>query len=146
MKVCKGDISKVFLQPINIKSEKTKSTDKNIQNLALDFDMTDIKSTKEGEHQTGYLKRNNQLTEKQFEQAGQAMQAAAQQGTRPSRPGDSVIWGGGGSISMSSVLGGQFKPVAGEAVGIHPKQTGNLTGPRAASYIPDHDNLQIDRS
>ncbi len=145
MKICKGEISKVFLQPVGTKSEKTKATDKNINNLALDFGMTDIKSTRAGEHQTGYLKRNNELTDKQFEEAGEAMQAMAEQKPRESRPGDSVIWGGGGSISMKSVLAGQFKSVAGEQVSIHPKQTGNLTGPRAASYIPDQDNLQVDR-
>lgn len=146
MKICKGEISKVFLQPVGLKSDKTKATDRNLEGLAQDFKMTDIKSTREGEHQTGYLKRNNQLTDKQFEEAGEAMQAMAQQQQPESRPGDSVIWGGGGSISMNSVLGGQFKSVAGEQVSIHPKQTGNLTGPRAASYIPDQDNLQIDRS
>jgi len=147
MKICKGEISKVFLQPVGLKSDKTKATDKNLKNLALDFNMTDIKSTKEGEHQSGYLKRNNQLSDKEFEQAGEAMQAMAQQQQpKEQRPGDSVIWGGGGSISMNSVLGGQFKSVAGEQVGIHPKQAGNLTGPRAASYIPDQDNLQVDRT
>jgi hypothetical protein len=143
MKICKGEISKVFLQPVSLKSEKTKATDKNLNNLALDFGMTDIKSTREGEHQTGYLKRNNKLTDKEFAEAGEAMAAQQQQ---QSRPGDAVIWGGGGSISMNSVLGGQFKSVAGEQVGIHPKQAGNLTGPRAASYIPDQDNLQVDKS
>lgn len=143
MKICKGEISKVFLQPVSLKSEKTKATDKNLNNLALDFGMTDIKSTREGEHQTGYLKRNNKLTDKEFAEAGEAMAAQQQQ---QARPGDAVIWGGGGSISMNSVLGGQFKSVAGEQVGIHPKQAGNLTGPRAASYIPDQDNLQVDKS
>ena len=143
MKLCKCEISRVFLQPVSLKSDKTKATDKNLEGLAQDFGMTDIKSTREGEHQTGYLKRNNKLTDKQFEEAGEAM-AAQQQ--REQRPGDSVIWGGGGSISMNSVLGGQFKSVAGEQVGIHPKQAGNLTGPRAASYIPDQDNLQVDKS
>ena len=143
MKICKGEISKVFLQPVSLKSEKTKATDKNLEGLARDFDMTDIKSTREGEHQTGYLKRNNKLTDKEFAEAGEAMAAQQQQ---QSRPGDAVIWGGGGSISMNSVLGGQFKSVAGEQVGIHPKQAGNLTGPRAASYIPDQDNLQVDKS
>lgn len=143
MKICKGEISRVFLQPVSLKSEKTKATDKNLNNLALDFGMTDIKSTREGEHQTGYLKRNNKLTDKEFAEAGEAMAAQQQQ---QSRPGDAVIWGGGGSISMNSVLGGQFKSVAGEQVGIHPKQAGNLTGPRAASYIPDQDNLQVDKS
>ena len=69
MKACKGEISQVFLKPVSLKSAKTKATDKNLDNLALDFGMTDIKKTHEGEHQTGYLKRNNKLTDKQFEEA-----------------------------------------------------------------------------
>lgn len=137
MKHCKGEISKVFLKPVGMKSDKTKSTDKNLKNLALDFDMTDIKSTKEGEHQTGYMKRKNKLSDKQFEEATAAMQQS-----QP-RPGDSVIWGGGGSINMKSVLGGQFKSVAGESVGINPKSAGDLRGPAPASYIADHENLQV---
>ena len=71
LKFCKGDLSVIFLQPVAIKSEKTKRNDKNIEQLALEFNMTDIKSTKEGEHQTGYLKRNNKLTDKEFAQAGE---------------------------------------------------------------------------
>ncbi len=58
-------------------------------------------------------------------------------------PGDSVIWGGGSNISMKSVLGGQFKSVNGESVGINPKAAGDLQGPRAASYMADHENLQV---
>ena len=140
MKHCKGEISRVFLKPVGIKSDKTKNTDKTLKGLAKDFDMTDIKSTKEGEHQTGYMKRNNQLSDKQFEQATEAMQAA--QGSQ-GRPGDAAIWGGAGAINMKSVMGGRYKPVADETVGINPKSAGNLTGPKAGVIINDHENLQV---
>ena len=140
MKHCTAAISRVFLKPVGTKSDKTKSTDKNLQNLALDFGMTDIKKTYEGEHQTGYLKRNNKLSDKQFEEATAAMQA---QNQRQPRPGDSVIWGGGGNINMKSVMGGQFKSVAGESVGINPKAAGELQGPRASVVMNDHENLQV---
>lgn len=140
MKICKGEISQVFLKPVGLKSDKTKSTDKNLQNLALDFGMTDIKSTREGEHQSGYLTRNNKTNEREFQEAAAAMQG------KESRPGDSVMWGGGGNINMNSVLKGQFKPVRDETVGVNPKATGNLTGPRAASYIADHENLKINKA
>lgn len=142
MKMCKGEISKVFLQPASFKSEKTKSTDKNLNQLAIDFDMTDIKSTREGEHQSGYLKRNNQLSDKKFEEATAAM---TQQQQRQPRPGDAVIWGGGGSINMQSVMGGQFRSVNGESVGINPNATGNLRGPAPASYMVDHENLKVNK-
>ena len=140
MKHCKGEISKVFLKPVSLKSDKTKATDKNLKQLAIDYDMTDIKSTKEGEHQTGYMKRKNKLSDKQFEEATAAMQA---QNQRQPRPGDSVIWGGGGNINMKSVMGGQFKSVAGESVGINPKAAGDLQGPRASVVMNDHENLQV---
>lgn len=140
MKHCKGEISKVFLKPVSLKSDKTKATDKNLKQLAIDYDMTDIKSTREGEHQTGYMKRKNKLSDKQFEEATAAMQA---QNQRQPRPGDSVIWGGGGNINMKSVMGGQFKSVAGESVGINPKAAGDLQGPRASVVMNDHENLQV---
>ena len=145
MKICKGEISKVFLKPVAMKSDKTKSTDKNLKQLAIDYDMTDIKSTREGEHQTGYMKRKNKLTDKQFAEATEAMQAQNQQAQQQTRPGSGVLWGNGGNISMKSVLGGQFKSVAGESVGINPKAAGDLQGPRAASYVADHENLQVKR-
>lgn len=140
MKFCKGELSKVFLKPVGLKSDKTKATDKNLKNLALDFGMTDIKSTREGEHQSGYFTRNNTTTEKEVQEASAALQQ------QESRPGDSVLWGGGAGINIKSVLGGQFKPVRDETVGVNPKSAGNLTGPRAASYIADHENLQVNKS
>jgi hypothetical protein len=142
MKLCKGEISVVHLKPVGTRSAKTSSTDKNLKQLAIEYDMTDIKSTKAGEHQSGYLKRKNKLTDKQFAEASDAIQANNQKQTRP---GDSVIWGGGGNINMKSVMGGQFKSVNGESVGIDPKAAGNLQGPRAASYMADPDNLQVKR-
>ena len=143
MKLCKGEISVVHLKPVGTRSPKTSATDKNLKQLAIEYDMTDIKSTKAGEHQTGYMKRKNKLTDKQFAEATDAMQAQNQQQQKQSRPGDSVIWGGGGNISMKSVMGGQFKSVNGESVGINPKAAGDLQGPRTASYMSDPDNLQV---
>jgi len=141
MKNCKGELSVVFLKPVGLKSDKTKKTDRTVNQLAIDYDMTDIKSTKEGEYQTGYMKRNNKLSDKEFEQATEAMNAQ----NKEARPGDAAIWGAGGNISMKSVMGGQFKSINGESVGINPKAAGNLAGPRAASYMPDPDNLQVSK-
>jgi hypothetical protein len=148
MKFCKGDISVVHLKPIAMKSEKTKSTDKRAKQLGIDFGMTNIQSATEGEHQKGYLKRNNKLTDKEFEQATEAMEANNKQqaeAAQQARPGSSVIWGGGGNISMKSVMGGQFKSVAGESVGVNPKAAGDLRGPAPASYMADPDNLQVSK-
>ena len=129
MKFCKGEISVVHLKPIGIKSDKTKSTDKRVKQLGMDFGMTDIKTAKENEHQSGYLKRNNKLSDKQYKEATDAQEEIQ---ARQPRPGDNVIWGGGGNISMKSVMGGQFKSVNGESVGINPKAAGDLRGPAPA--------------
>jgi len=143
MKLCKGEISVVHLKPVGTRSPKTSATDKNLKQLAIEYDMTDIKSTKAGEHQTGYMKRKDKLSDKQFAEATDAIQSQNQQQQKQARPGDSVIWGGGGNISMKSVMGGQFKSVNGESVGINPKAAGDLQGPRTASYMADPDNLQV---
>lgn len=143
MKHCKGEISVVFLKPVGLKSDKTKRTDKTVQQLAIDYDMTDIKTTREGEHQTGYMKRNNKLSDKEFAQATEAMNAQKQQ---EQRPGSAAMWGGAGGINMKSVLAGQFKPVKDETVGINPKSAGNLTGPKASVIMQDHENLQVSKS
>jgi hypothetical protein len=142
MKFCKGEISVVHLKPIGIKSDKTKSTDKRVKQLGMDFGMTDIKTAKENEHQSGYLKRNNKLSDKQYKEATDAQEEIQ---ARQPRPGDNVIWGGGGNISMKSVMGGQFKSVNGESVGINPKAAGDLRGPAPASYMADPDNLQVSK-
>ena len=56
----------------------TKHADKTLKGLASDFKMTDIKSTREGEAQKGYLTRNN---------------APIPSTPREPRPGDGAIWG-----------------------------------------------------
>ncbi len=145
IKFCKGEISVVFLKPVSLKSDKTKSTDKNLKQLAIEYDMTDIKTTREGEHQTGYMKRKNKLTDKQFAEATEAMAHNNQMQAAQPRPGDSVIWGGGGNINMKSVMGGQFKSVAGESVGINPKDAGNLSGPKPGIVMNDHENLSVSK-
>jgi hypothetical protein len=123
---CTEGVKVVFLKAPGYKSDKTKHADKTVKQLASDFGMTNIKSTREGESQSGYLTRNNQTP-------------------KEPRPGDSVIWGGGAKgLSMQSILSGNaIRPVADEPVGVRPADVGNLTGPRTASYIQDHENLKI---
>ena len=102
IKFCKGELSVVFLKPVGLRSEKTKSNDKNLKQLALEFDMTDIKSTKAGEHQTGYLKRKNKLSDKEFEKAGDAMmqsQKMQEQQIAQQRM-NGAMWGNGGNINL----------------------------------------------
>ena len=127
MKKCDEEVSIVHLQPVGMKSDKTKHNDKTLNQLAIDFNMTDIKSTREGESQTGYLTRNNKEKPKE------------------ERPGDAAIWGNaGGRWNVDSLVKGNgYRSINGEPVGVNPKDLGNLTAPRTASYIADHDNLQI---
>jgi len=137
IKHCAGEVSRVFLQPVGIKSDKTKNTDKTIQGLADDFKMTDIKSTREGDNQAGYFTRNNSQTAKEREEA------LAQAEQRQPRPGDAALWGGAGGINMQSVMGGMFKPVKDESVSVVPSSVANFAQPRANSYVADHENLKI---
>lgn len=138
IKNCTGEVSKVFLQPVGIKSDKTKHADKTLEGLAQQFGMTDIKSTREGESQGNYASRNNSQNAAERERE----LAAA---SREPRPGDAAIWGGAGKINMAGVMGGMFKPVADEAVSVLPSSVGNLTGPKTASYVADHENLSIQK-
>ncbi|CAB4141402.1 hypothetical protein UFOVP414_55 [uncultured Caudovirales phage] len=130
MKACEEEVAIVHLQPVGLKSDKTKHNDKTINQLAMDFNMTDIKSTREGESQSGYLTRNNAPAPKE------------------ERPGDAAIWGNaGGRWNVDSLVKGNgYRSVNGESVGVNPKDLGNLTAPRTASYIADHENLQISKN
>lgn len=130
MKQCDEEVAIVHLQPVGLKSDKTKHNDKTINQLAIDFNMTDIKSTREGESQSGYLTRNNAPAPKE------------------ERPGDAAIWGNAGSRWNldSLVKGNGYRSINGEPVGVNPKDLGNLTAPRTASYIADHENLQISKN
>lgn len=129
---CTEDVMIVFLQAPSMISDTTKRNDQNIKNLANDFNMTNIKSTREGESQDGYFTRNNK--------------------TKPEEPisgnpRDAAVWGGGfKNLNMKSILSGRaVQSIRGESVGMNPKDAGNLTGPRAASYTQDHDNLKLEK-
>ena len=128
IKFCTAELNMVFLKPVALKSDKTKQADRHLRGLAQDFQMSDIKSTREGDTQAGYHHHN--VPEPEVKEA---------------RPGDAAIWGGNfQNINMQAALAGKVaQSVRGEAVGVNPKDTGNLTGPKAASYIADHENLAI---
>ena len=137
MKNCDADIYVIFKKAPGLKSDATKNTDKTVNQLAIDFNMTDIKSTREGDNQAGFFTRNNKTSPAEL-----AKQEA--EAKRQPRAGDAAIWGGAGGMNMSNLLkGNMFKSVAGEKVGINPHEAGNLTGPKTASYIADQDNLSI---
>jgi hypothetical protein len=133
---CEKGVMVVFLQAPGVVSAKTRKNDKTVRKLADDFKMTDVKSTREGENQAGYYTRNNDPAPKEIVEAQQVREA---------RPGDAAIWGGGiNNLTMPSLLkGNAIRPVRDEQVGFNPKQNSNLTGPRAASYVADHENLSI---
>ena len=112
MKGCNAEVYVVFLQAPGLVSDKTKRNDKNIKQLAIDFDMSNIKSAKEGENQAGFYTRKNKTSKRQLEKEAAAV---AEQNRQP-RPGDSAIWGGQGGMNMGSILkGNMFRPVAGAA-------------------------------
>ena len=137
---CIDDVMVVFLQATGTRSDTTKKNDKNIKQLAIDFGMSNIKSTREGESQTGFYKRNNKTQDVETQS-----QSIPQPTQREARAGDSAIWGGGyRGLNMKSIISGQaVKSVHGESVGMNPKEVGDLKGPQAASYVADHDNLQL---
>lgn len=142
MKNCSEEVYVVFLQAPGLMSDTTKKNDRTVKQLAMDFDMTDIKSTREGENQSGFFTRKNKTSKKQLEKEAKI---AAERPREP-RPGDAAIWGGDNRFSMANLLrGNAVRPVADEAVSFNPKQAGNLTGPKAASYINDHQGLTIEK-
>ena len=140
MKDCNQEVFVVFLQAPGLMSDSTKSKDKTVKQLAMDFSMTNVKSTREGENQSGFFTRKNKTSKAKLEK--EAREAAER--PREPRPGDAAIWGGDGRYNMKNVMSGRaIRPVADEAVSFNPKSAGNLTGPKAASYIADHENLTI---
>lgn len=106
----------VFLQPVALKSDRTKNNDRTVQQLAMDFNMSDIKSVKEGE--------------------AQPPRFAKQQPENPF----AVRWGSPSQISQFNT-----KSINGEMVnGLQAvKSSAELKGPKTASYIADHQNLSL---
>ena len=157
MKDCHEEVMLVFLQAPNLVGDRTKAADKQLKQLAIEFDMSDIKSTREGENQAGYLKRKNKFTEKEYADAEKfatrkkgvnkdKLKPAIPQVQQEARPGDAAIWGGGfQGMNMQSLLGGMIKPVKDEQVGLTPGQAGIKTGPTTlpGGTMRDPDNLQI---
>ena len=124
-------VPRQILKPFSIKSERTKSADRSLKGLAKDFKMTNIKSTREGEHQEGYYKRNNVEPPKGYE-------AAHQQ----------VTWGGGPNINMGQALSGALAKPVGPSIGREAENVGfappsGLTGPRASVIRNDHEGLSL---
>lgn len=160
MKGCQDEVFIVFLQAPAMLSAKTRFTDKSTKQLAIEFDMSNIKTTREGENQSGYLTRKNKFKEKDYAEAEKYAtrkrgvnkdKIKPQQNPQPqpqeARPGDSAIWGGGfQGLSMQSLLAGRaIKSVQGESVGLTPSQAGIQSGPRVdpKSTLRDPDNLKI---
>lgn len=159
---CTGDfILQVFLKSPGFVSDKTKAGDKHIKSLAAEFDMSDIKSTRTGENQAGYLTRKNKFSEKDYAEAekyatrkkpgrprkGKAAAETPPQVAQEARAGDSAIWGGGfQGMNMASVLAGRFgQSVKGEQVGLTPRDAGINNGPQVdpRATLRDPDNMTI---
>jgi hypothetical protein len=163
MKGCDAEVYVVFLQAPGMVSDKTKSTDKRVKQLAIDFDMSNIKSTREGENQAGYFKRNNKFTEKEHAEAEKmvAEKRRAKRGRsepiieQPREPQlrDSVRWGGQGvGMDMKTVLSGAYSKPIGPQLGAEPELTsfapknaginsGPVINPKAT--LQDPENLKI---
>jgi len=128
------DVAQVILRAPTMRDSviggRSKRNDTNLKQLAKDFDMTDIKSVKEGEAQAGYLTRNN---------------APVPEQPNVDRPGNAVMWGDAGRFNMQGMLNGMIKPVKDEQVGFSPKDANLTRGPIAASYYADQDNLKLDK-
>ena len=154
-------VLQVFLKSPGFVSDKSKAADSHLRNLASEFGMSDIKSTRPGENQAGYLKRNNKFSEKEYAEAekyatpkkrGRPRKDSQVQPPPPpqqqeARAGDSAIWGGGfQGMNMASVLAGRFgQPVKGEQVGLTPQAAGIQSGPRVdpRATMQDPQNLKI---
>ena len=156
MKGCTDEVFVVFLQAPAMLSEKTRFTDKSTKQLAIEFDMSDIKTTREGEHQTGYLNRKNKFTEKQYADAekyatrkrgnkDKLAKVPTPEAPKEARAGDAAIWGGGfQGLNMQALLAGRaIQSIKGEATVLTPSQAGINSGPKTASYMADPDNLKI---
>lgn len=111
VKRCKLDLIEMPSAP-RIVHAQTKNIDKTARQLAADYGMTNIKSTREGEAQKG--------------------------GDPP--PGSGVLWGAapGGRMSLDAAIKGQLaRPIHGERVGINRSQMGILPGPAVSKVTPD---------
>lgn len=106
---CKEELIELPSAP-RIVHQATKNIDKTGRQLAADYGMTNLKSTREGE---------------------------SQKGSDPA-PGSQVIWGGAGNMNMATALAGKVAaPIRGEPVGIRRSQMGPMPGPAASTATVD---------
>lgn len=118
---CTADVQMVFLQPVGLKSDRTKHADSTLKELAKDYGMTDIKSAREGDHQDHALLGNKQ---------------AAQ----PQNP-FAVQWS-----SPKALANYNLHSIQGETVGglSAVKESGiALRNPRPSVVTHDHENLKL---
>jgi hypothetical protein len=88
---CTEDVKVVFLKAPSLKSDRTKNIDKTARMLAHDFRASDIKTTREGEHQENFFLKNG---------------AQTQQAAEHSSP---VMWGNAGDqFNLNSAIKGTF--------------------------------------
>jgi hypothetical protein len=118
IKRCKADLQEMIASPAII-HRSTKRTDATVAQLAADYKMTDVKSTREGEAQKG------------GEQKGKG-----------------VLWGQMGKVGLDQIVkGGPPRPIHDEPVGLQRREMGTLTGPldRGVIVRRDHENLKVDK-
>jgi len=116
---CEGEsIVKVFLQPVGMRSDSTRHADTTLKGLASEYNMTDIKSTREGEAQPA-----------RFAPAQQQNPYAVQ-------------W-----ANPSQIAGYNTAPIKDESVnGLQlAKQTGKIDTLRPSVVRHDHENLSIQK-
>lgn len=108
-------INRVFLTPVSVKSDRTKGSDKTLEQLAIDFNMSDIKSVREGEAQPPRLaKQENPFA---------------------------VQWGSPNAITnynTQSIAGEAVN-------GLSAFKQARPGGPKTASYMQDHEGLKINK-
>jgi len=112
---CKEDLIELPSAP-RILHQATKGIDKTARQLAADYGMTNIKTTREGEAQKG----------------------------GDSSAGGGVFWGGqigpnGKPMPTvgDAVKGGLARPIRDEGIGINRRQLGPLPGPASSTATPD---------
>ena len=109
------DVHVVFLKPVSVKSEGTKHNDRTLNQLALDFKMSDIKPAR-------------------------VCEAQPPRYAQPSNP-FAPRWGSPAELGQYNLRPVADESVSGIAA---VKGSGApLSGPKVGSYIADHENLKI---
>jgi hypothetical protein len=118
---CTADVQMVFLQPVGMKSDRTKHADTTLKDLANDYGMSDIKSARQGDHQNHALLQNKQ---------------AAQ----PQNP-FGVQWGNPSQLSNYNLTSIRGETVGGLSAA---RESGiALRKPQPSVVIRDHENLKL---